>query len=229
MLYFFQNMDFCKMDSMELELENMLNDSPLKYSSELAYQDKMILRIKKQEQDIDIDSKNSTLDHEEIVSYTCEIIQKVEDSKSDFADLCDEPIESVRQDENFIYPAVTNSEDEDNTDITWIPPSLGSSERVPRKHIRCLYPKVPEKRKRKNCKVPKQKKENLSKSKPILNARNTSIHNNQMDSIVTVTNELPLSKKQCDSHMTKVCKPRKGMATPKQRLGRIIKIHKMMK
>lgn len=34
-------------------------------------------------------------------SYTCEFVQKVDESKSEFNDLCDEPIESVRQDENF--------------------------------------------------------------------------------------------------------------------------------
>lgn len=35
-------------------------------------------------------------------SYTCEFVQKVDDSKSDTDDeLCDESIESVRQDENF--------------------------------------------------------------------------------------------------------------------------------
>lgn len=55
----------------------------------------------------------------------------------------------------LVYPAVTNSDDEDNTDVTWTPPSLGSSERVSRKHIRCLYPKVSEKKKRKHSKVTK--------------------------------------------------------------------------
>lgn len=35
-------------------------------------------------------------------SYTCEFVQKVDDNKSDLDDdLCDESIESVRQDENF--------------------------------------------------------------------------------------------------------------------------------
>lgn len=34
-------------------------------------------------------------------SYTCEFVQKVDETKSEFSDLCDEPIESVRQDENF--------------------------------------------------------------------------------------------------------------------------------
>ncbi|XP_050438460.1 lysine-specific demethylase phf2-like isoform X2 [Adelges cooleyi] len=224
------------MDSMELELENMLNDPSLKYSSELASQDKMIIRIKKQEQGVDIYTKDSTLDHEEIVSYTCEIVQKVDETKSEFVELCDEPIESVRQDENFIYPPITNSDDEDTTDATWTPPSLNSGERGPRKHIRCLYPKVPkpltDQKKRKISKPTKEltakrlKKEHLQKTKPILNNLSESKLIDKMDSTVTATNE---PKKACDSHTPKVCKPRKGMATPKQRLGRIIKIHKMMK
>lgn len=36
-----------------------------------------------------------------IRSYTCEFVQKVGGNKSEVDDVCDEPIESIRQDENF--------------------------------------------------------------------------------------------------------------------------------
>lgn len=45
---------------------------------------------------------------------------------------------------NIVYPAITNSDDEDINDMTWQPPStiLTPGERLARKHIKCLYPKV---------------------------------------------------------------------------------------
>jgi len=43
----------------------------------------------------------------------------------------------------IVYPAITNSDDEDTNDATWQPPSniLTPGERLTRKHIKCLYPK----------------------------------------------------------------------------------------
>lgn len=94
----------------------------------MFYLDKMIIRIKKQEQDVDIEGKYSSTDHEEIVyvtnyilvkiliwknissiyylyqwyrSYTCEFVQNVDETKSDCSDILDESMETVRQDENF--------------------------------------------------------------------------------------------------------------------------------
>jgi len=57
-----------------------------------------------------------------------------------------------------VYPAITNSDDEDTNDVTWQPPSniLTPGDRLTRKHIKCLYPKVEKplskKNKRKNNK-----------------------------------------------------------------------------
>lgn len=56
---------------------------------------------------------------------------------------------------NVVYPAITNSDDEDTNDVTWLPPStiLTPGERLARKHIKCLYPKVDKSvQKKKKCK-----------------------------------------------------------------------------
>lgn len=220
---------------MEIQTDAMLDNSSTKYSSELASQDKMIIRIKKQEQDVDIEGKDSSTDSEETVSYTCEFVQKVDETKSEFNDLCDEPIESVRQDENFIYPAITHSDEEDTNDLTWQP----GVNMVTRKHIKCLYPKVnksqTKKKKYKSRKtdveltVKRIKKEQVSKNKKVLEDINaTKPGADSVKQNVTVTSD-SIPKKTNDPPSPKVCKPRKGMATPKQRLGRILKIHKMMK
>lgn len=44
----------------------------------------------------------------------------------------------------IVYPAITNSDDEDTTDVTWQPPNtiLSPTERLSRKNMKCLYPKV---------------------------------------------------------------------------------------
>lgn len=55
---------------------------------------------------------------------------------------------------NIVYPIITNSDDEDVNDATWLPPSiLTPSERISRRQIKCLYPKVEKSLpKKKNCK-----------------------------------------------------------------------------
>lgn len=222
------------MTDMELNIDEMLDNSSMKmYSSELATQDKMIIRIKKQEPDVDIEGKDSSTEHDEVVSYTCEFVQKVDEAESELIDICDEPIESIRQDENFIYPAITNSDDEDINDVTWQPPSniLTSSER---KHIKCLYPKVEKPlSKKKKCKNNKNNEVAIKrlkkspKSKQVL--EDIDISNPATDFTDTTSIGDSVTKKNCDLLTPKVGKPRKGMATPKQRLGRIIKIHKMIK
>ncbi|KAE9543523.1 hypothetical protein AGLY_002323 [Aphis glycines] len=257
---------------MELDINKMPDNSPLKkYSSELASQDKMIIRIKKQEPDVDIEGKDSSTEHDEVVSYTCEFVQKVDETKSDLIDeICDEPIETIRQDENFnpyilfsfqqpenvyflrvipiiykailidylyVYPAITNSDDEDTNDATWQPPSniLTPGERLTRKHMKCLYPKVEKplskkkkcKNNKKNVEVPiKRLKKGRPKTKQVLENIDVSKPATEVD-VPTVGESI--TKKDCDSLTPKVGRPRKGMATPKQRLGRILKIHKMIK
>ncbi|CAH1731711.1 uncharacterized protein LOC114120993 [Aphis gossypii] len=224
---------------MELDINEMPDNSPLKkYSSELASQDKMIIRIKKQEPDVDIEGKDSSTEHDEVVSYTCEFVQKVDETKSDLIDeICDEPIETIRQDENFIYPAITNSDDEDTNDATWQPPSniLTPGDRLTRKHMKCLYPKVEKplskkkkcKNNKKNVEVPiKRLKKGRPKTKQVLENIDVSKPATEVD-VPTVGESI--TKKDCDSLTPKVGRPRKGMATPKQRLGRILKIHKMIK
>lgn len=227
------------MTNMELDINEMSDNSPLKkYSSELASQDKMIIRIKKQEPDVDIEGKDSSTEHDEVVSYTCEFVQKVDETKSDLVDeICDESIESIRQDENFIYPAITNSDDEDTNDATWQPPSniLTPGERLTRKNIKCLYPKVEKplskknkcKNNKKNVEVPiKRLKKGRPKTKIVLENIDVSKPATEVD-VPTIGESI--TKKDCDSLTPKVGRPRKGMATPKQRLGRILKIHKMIK
>ncbi|XP_001946513.1 uncharacterized protein LOC100165111 [Acyrthosiphon pisum] len=224
---------------MELDIDEMPDNSHhKKYSSELATQDKMIIRIKKQEPDVDIEGKDSSTEHDEVVSYTCEFVQKVDETESELIDICDEPIESIRQDENYIYPAVTNSDDEDTKDVTWQPPSniLTPGERLTRKHIKCLYPKVEKPVSKKNkCKnnknnevpIKRLKKGRLPKSKQVLEDIDVSKPATDLTDETTVGESI--AKKNCDSLPPKVGRPRKGMATPKQRLARIIKIHKMIK
>ncbi|KAF0773551.1 Uncharacterized protein FWK35_00001161, partial [Aphis craccivora] len=227
------------MTNMELDINEMPDNSPLKkYSSELASQDKMIIRIKKQEPDVDIEGKDSSTEHDEVVSYTCEFVQKVDETKSDLVDeICDESIETIRQDENFIYPAITNSDDEDTNDATWQPPSniLTPGERLTRKNIKCLYPKVEKplskkkkcKNNKKNVEVPiKRLKKGRPKTKQVLENIDVSKPATEVD-VPTIGESI--TKKDCDSLTPKVGRPRKGMATPKQRLGRILKIHKMIK
>lgn len=55
---------------------------------------------------------------------------------------------------NIVYPIITNSDDEDVNDATWLPPAiLTPSERITRRHIKCLYPKVEKPlQKKKKCK-----------------------------------------------------------------------------
>lgn len=44
---------------------------------------------------------------------------------------------------NLVYPLITNSDEEDVNDATWLPPSiLAPTERVSRRNIKCLYPKI---------------------------------------------------------------------------------------
>lgn len=224
---------------MELGIDEMLDNSHHKmYSSELATQDKMIIRIKKQEPDVDIEGKDSSTENDEVVSYTCEFVQKVDETESELIDICDEPIESIRQDENFIYPAITNSDDEDTNDVTWQPPSniLTPGDRLTRKNIKCLYPKVEKPETKKNkCKnnknnevtIKRLKKGRLPKGKQVLEDINVSKPATDFTDETTI--DETITKKSCDSLTPKVGRPRKGMATPKQRLGRIIKIHKMIK
>ncbi|XP_025410278.1 pescadillo homolog isoform X2 [Sipha flava] len=225
----------------------------------------MIIRIKRQEHDIDVESKDSSVDQEDIVTYTCEFVQKDDDDDEDvdddeddddeddededdddydetlseLSDICDD--ESVRQDENFIYPAITNSDDEDTTDVTWQPPNtiLSPTERLSRKNTKCLYSKVGKsvtrKKKcnnKKTCEEPaakRLKKERLPKIKKVLEDIYISKPDTNLDQPVETTSNELMTKKIGDSLIPKVYKPRKGMATPKQRLGRIIKIHKLMK
>ncbi|XP_060847638.1 uncharacterized protein LOC132927179 isoform X2 [Rhopalosiphum padi] len=230
------------MTNMELDIDEMPDNSPLKkYSSELATQDKMIIRIKKQEPDVDIEGKDSSTEQDEVVSYTCEFVQKVDETKSELIELCDEPIETIRQDENFIYPAITNSDDEDTNDATWQPPSniLTPGDRLIRKHIKCLYPKVEKPlSKKKKCKnnktndevaIKRLKKGRLPKCKQVLEDIDISKPATDFAKEDITSIGESITKKSCDSQTPKVGRPRKGMATPKQRLGRIIKIHKMIK
>ncbi|KAL5238661.1 hypothetical protein ACI65C_006071 [Semiaphis heraclei] len=227
------------MTNIELEIDEMLNKSHhKKYSSDLATQDKMIIRIKKQEPDVDIEGKDSPTKQDEVVSYTCEFVQKVDETESELIDICDESIESIRQDENFIYPAITNSDDEDTNDVTWQPPPnvLTPGDRLTRKHIKCLYPKVEKPLSKKNkCKnkknnivtIKRLKKGRLPKSKEVLEVLDVSKPATDFTDEITIGESI--TKKNSDSLTPKVGRPRKGMATPKQRLGRIIKIHKMIK
>ncbi|XP_015363435.1 PREDICTED: lysine-specific demethylase phf2-like [Diuraphis noxia] len=224
---------------MGLEMDEMLDNSHhKKYSSELTTQEKVIIRIKKQEPDVDIEGKDSSSEQEEVVSYTCEFVQKVDDTESELIDVCDEPIESIRQDENFIYPAITNSDDEDTNDVTWQPPSniLTPGDRLTRKHNKYMYSKVEKTVSKKNkCKnnknnevtIKRLKKSHLSKSKQVLEDISVSEPATEFTDETTISESI--TKKNCDSLTPKVGRPRKGMATPKQRLGRIIKIHKMIK
>jgi len=230
------------MTNMELNINEIPDNFSLKkYSSELATQDKMIIRIKKQEPDVDIEGKDSSTEQDEVVSYTCEFVQKVDETKSELIEICDEPIETIRQDENFIYPAITNSDDEDTNDVTWQPPPniLTPRDRLTRKHIKCLYPKVEKPLSKKNkCKnnknndevaIKRLKKGRLPKCKQVL--EDIDVSKPATDFVkedITSIGE-SITKKSCDSLTPKVGRPRKGMATPKQRLGRIIKIHKMIK
>ncbi|VVC28837.1 Hypothetical protein CINCED_3A020468 [Cinara cedri] len=180
----------------------------------------MIIRIKKQEPEIDIMSTNDSSNQDDIVSYTCEFVQKVDLTESEYSEFGEE-IDTDRQDENFIYPKITHSEEEDINDTTWLPPNnLTPRER---KLIDCVYPKiekpVSKKNKSKNNTTKEScvKKNGLPRPKQVLECINVKAVNG------TTT------KKDCDSLSVKVCKPRKGMSTAKQRLGRILKIHKMRK
>jgi len=201
---------------MDHATDKTLNDSPLKMcSNKLASKEKVIIRIKKQEFDIDVEGNGSESD--ESVSYTCEFVHKDSETKSEFYESYDESeiIESVRQDENFIYPVVTNSDD-DMDDVTW-QPSINSAER---KNIKCLYPKK-RTNKSNDTAIKHLKKDRSSKTNNVLEDIDVSELDMRTSGLIT--------KKVCDTYITKVYKSKKGMATAKQRLGRIIKIHKMLK
>jgi len=67
-----------------------------------------------------------------------------------------------------VYPAITNSDDEDTNDVTWQPPPniLTPGDRLTRKHIKCLYPKVEKPLSKKNkC---KNNKNNVVKIKRLV-------------------------------------------------------------
>lgn len=67
----------------------------------------------------------------------------------------------------IVYPAITNSDDEDTSDVTWQPPStvLIPRQRVTRKHNKCSHPKVEKPvLKKKKCKISKVKEEIVVKN-----------------------------------------------------------------
>lgn len=56
----------------------------------------------------------------------------------------------------LVYPAITNSDEEDTKDVTWQPPNniLSPKERLSRKQMKCLYRKVGKSvSKKKKCKT----------------------------------------------------------------------------
>ncbi|XP_044009795.1 histone lysine demethylase PHF8-like isoform X1 [Aphidius gifuensis] len=176
-----------------------------------------------------------------------------------------ENIDKVHQDDDFIYPALDASDDDDEyiikrrgkegIDEAWNPtarvgPLLPKINRPAREGVKktCVE-KGLEAAAAKRAKIPvvlkraykKQKKDNIpSPSKPIINSIVTQHEKSTLTttsplqsstsftSILTSPNRLKDVKAKLAAPVPIERKPRKGMKTAKQRLGKILKLHKMM-
>ncbi|KAI4489085.1 hypothetical protein M0804_004583 [Polistes exclamans] len=166
-----------------------------------------------------------------------------------------ENIDKVHQDDDFIYPALDASDDEDyifkpkaksQIDEAWNPkarvgPLLPKTNRPAREGVRkTSVEKGLEAAAAKRAKQVNTTKRTYNKKKqkdtsvvtsgptPIIPAENIIKTSTGYGSILTSPNRLKDVKAKLAAPVPIERKPRKGMKTAKQRLGKILKLHKMM-
>nr|XP_050858810.1 histone lysine demethylase PHF8-like isoform X4 [Vespula vulgaris] len=165
-----------------------------------------------------------------------------------------ENIDKVHQDDDFIYPALDASDDEDyifkpkaksQIDEAWNPkarvgPLLPKTNRPAREGVRkTSVEKGLEAAAAKRAKQANTTKRTYNKKKqkdtsvtpgptPIVSTENIVKTSTTYGSILTSPNRLKDVKAKLAAPVPIERKPRKGMKTAKQRLGKILKLHKMM-
>ncbi|XP_043676131.1 histone lysine demethylase PHF8-like isoform X4 [Vespula pensylvanica] len=165
-----------------------------------------------------------------------------------------ENIDKVHQDDDFIYPALDASDDEDyifkpkaksQIDEAWNPkarvgPLLPKTNRPAREGVRkTSVEKGLEAAAAKRAKQANTTKRTYNKKKqkdtsvtsgptPIVSTENIVKTSTAYGSILTSPNRLKDVKAKLAAPVPIERKPRKGMKTAKQRLGKILKLHKMM-
>ncbi|KAK7867815.1 hypothetical protein R5R35_008260 [Gryllus longicercus] len=155
---------------------------------------------------------------------------KSRSKRAQFSDDYGENIDKVHQDEDYIYPTLDASDDED---VIFKPRGRRKLDEAwsPKARVGPLVPKTdrPTREGTKKQSVEKgleaaaAKRAGLPAPKRPYNRKKIRPPNEILAAPSVSSGEAP-SPKKLDP---KLRKPRKGMATPKQRLGKILKIHKM--
>ncbi|KAI4489620.1 hypothetical protein M0802_010930 [Mischocyttarus mexicanus] len=180
--------------------------------------------------------------------------EKTQRNDNDDDDQLIENIDKVHQDDDFIYPALDASDDEDyfkpkaksQIDEAWNPkarvgPLLPKTNRPAREGVKkTSVEKGLEAAAAKRAKQANTTKRTYNKKKqkdtsvvtsgpnPIVPTENIVKTSTGYGSILTSPNRLKDVKAKLAAPVPIERKPRKGMKTAKQRLGKILKLHKMM-
>ncbi|XP_076276882.1 histone lysine demethylase PHF8 isoform X5 [Lasioglossum baleicum] len=180
---------------------------------------------------------------------------KPQDDDDDDDDQSIENIDKVHQDDDFIYPALDASDDEDyifksksksQIDEAWNPkarvgPLLPKTNRPAREGVKKTSVEkgleaAAAKRAKQSSTAKRTYNKKKPKSLPVSTASGTSTSSSEdsmktatgFGSILTSPNRLKDVKAKLAAPVPVERKPKKGMKTAKQRLGKILKLHKMM-